>query len=55
MIDPNEPEKLPAITFDGLIIVSPSDGQLTKEKREKSIYSKIHWEPCLDLLGPKEF
>lgn len=55
VIDPNEPEKLPAITFDGLVMVSPSDGQSTKENREKSVYSKIHWEPCLDLLGPKEF
>ena len=55
VINPNEAEKLPAITFDGLVMVSLNDGQSTKEKREKSIYSKIHWEPCLDLLGSKEF
>ena len=55
VIDPNEPAKLPAITFDGLVLVSLSDGQSTKEKRENPIYSKIHWEPCLDLLGPEEF
>lgn len=42
VIDPNEPKKLPALTFDGLVIISPSDGQLTIEKGEKSIYSKIH-------------
>ena len=55
VIDPNGTEKLPAITFDGLLMVSLSDGQSTKEKREKSLYSKMHWEPCFDLLGPKEF
>ncbi|KAL8832103.1 MAG: hypothetical protein Q9191_000460 [Dirinaria sp. TL-2023a] len=55
VIDPNEPEMLPAITFDGLTMVSLSDGHSAKEKREKSFYSKIHWEPCLDLLGSKEF
>ena len=55
VIDPNEAEKLPAITFDGLVMVSLSDGQSTKEKREKSICSKIRWEPCIDFLGPKEF
>lgn len=55
VIDPDEANQPPAITFDGLIMVSVSDGQSTKEKREKSIYSKIHWEPCLDLLEPKEF
>lgn len=55
VIDPDEPENLPAITFDGLVMVSLSDGQSSKEKKEASIYSKMHWEPCLDLLGPKEF
>ena len=55
VIDPNETEKLPAITFDGLVMVSLSDGQSTKDTREKSLYSKMDWEPCLDLLGPKEF
>ena len=55
VIDPNETEKLPAITFDGLVMVSLYDGQSTKDTREKSLYSKMYWEPCLDLLGPKEF
>ena len=55
VIDPNEPDKLPAITFEGVVMVSLSDSQSTNEKREKSVYSKIHWGPCLDLLGPKDF
>lgn len=53
VIDPNEADQLPAIKFDGLVMVSLSDGQSTRERREKSIYSKVHWEPCLDLLGPE--
>ena len=55
VVDPNEPGMVPAVTFDGLAMVSLSDGHSAKEKRERSFYSKIHWEPCLDLLGPKEF
>ncbi|KAL9126149.1 MAG: hypothetical protein Q9217_004760 [Psora testacea] len=55
VVDPNEADQPPAITLDGLVMTSLSDGQSTRENREKSIYSKIHWEPCLDLLGPTEF
>ncbi len=45
----------PAITVNGMVLVSLSDGQATKEKIEKTTYSKMHWEPCVDLLGPNEF
>ena len=35
VIDPNEPDKLPAITFEGLVMISLSDSQSTNKKREK--------------------
>lgn len=55
VIDPNEPENPPVITFDGLGVVSLSDVHITRDEKEKSMYSKIQWKPCLDLLGPQEF
>lgn len=45
----------PAITINGMVFVSLSDGQATKEKIEKTTYSKLHWEPSVNLLEPNEF
>lgn len=45
----------PAITINGMILVSLSDGQATKEKIEKTTCSKMHWEPSVDLLEPSKF
>lgn len=38
-----------------MVLVSLSDGQATKEKIEKTTCSKMHWEPCVDLLEPNKF
>lgn len=45
----------PAITVNGMVLVSLSDGQATKEKIEKTTCSKMHWEPSVDLLEPNQF
>ena len=45
----------PAITVNGMVLVSLSDGQAIKEKIEKMTYSKMRWEPSADLLEPNEF
>lgn len=45
----------PAITVNGMVLVSLSDVQATKEKIEKTTCSKMHWEPSVDLLEPNNF
>ena len=45
----------PAITINGMVLVHLSDGQAIKDRVEKTTYSKMHWEPSVDLLDPKEF
>ena len=45
----------PAITVNGMVLVSLSDGQATKEKIEKMTSSKVQWEPSFDLLEPESF
>ena len=54
-IDPDESGHRPIVTFDGIVITPVSDLSSTKEKGERSRYSKIRWQPCLDLLEPEEF
>lgn len=45
----------PAITINGMVLVSLSDEQAVKERIEKTAFSKMHWEPSVDLLEPNQF
>ena len=54
-IDPNEAGHRPMISFDGVVVAPLSDIPSAKQKKEKPRFLKIHWQPCLDLLGPEEF
>lgn len=54
-IDPNQAGHRPIISIDGVVVAPLSDIPSTTEKKDKSRYSKINWQPCLDLIGPEEF
>ena len=55
IIDPTQVAEQPSIAITGLILSFHSDNRVTKEKVDKTTYSKMQWEPCVDLLEPEEF
>ena len=53
--DPTQADKPPSITITGLVLSLLSDNQAIQRKLSKTAYSRMHWEPCIDLLESEEF
>lgn len=51
VIDPDQDSQLPFVKIEELTLLPLAEAQSLKDKQDKSMCTKIQWEPCLDLLG----
>ena len=54
IIDPTQGDEPPSIAITGLTLSFLSDNQAIQRKLNKTAYSKMLWEPCIDILEPEE-
>ncbi|KAL8795885.1 MAG: hypothetical protein Q9195_001765 [Heterodermia aff. obscurata] len=54
VVDSNSAET-PLITFEDVTMVALAGSQAIQEKNQKTTYSKLEWQPCLELLSPDTF
>ena len=54
VVDSNKGET-PLITFEDVTMVALAGSQAVLEKNRKTAYSKLEWQPCLELLSPDTF
>ena len=54
VVDSNRGET-PLITFEDVTMVALAGNQARLEKNRKTTYSKLEWQPCLELLSPDTF
>lgn len=54
VVDSNRGET-PLITFEDVTMVALAGSQAILEKNRKTTYSKLEWQPCLELLSPDAF
>lgn len=55
IIDPTQGEGPPSIAITGLVLSFYSDNQASPAKLNRTQYSRMQWEPCIDMLEPEEF
>ena len=55
IIDPTQGEGPPIIAIKGLVLSCLSDNQAIQKKLNNTAYSRMRWEPCIDILEPEEF
>ena len=52
--DPDQDDQLPFVTIEELTLLPLSEAPSLKEKKDRSMCTKIQWQPCINLLGSEE-